>query len=426
MGSEDSDSMLVERVQQGESAAFDLLVLRYQHKVLKLIMRYVHDAVEAEDVAQEAFIRAYRALPSFRGDSAFYTWLYRIAINTAKNALVANRRRPVDYSLDLQDTEDYAMQARLKDPETPEGLLLTEEIQNTVNSAIENLPEDSAHCHRAARTRGSELRRNREGDGLSGRHGALAHLPGPRGDRSQAPADLRRRFGTTRGFRRMSEPLNEQLSAFIDGELPNEESELFVRQIPRDARVRATASRYYLIGQAIRAEQSVGARRDSPRGWWPRLPRSRTSDGVVAGVIGHGAQPAAFAAGRMVEASRRHRGCRGVAMVAILGRSESAGRAWAPGSAARTRRSRQRSRQSRAREARKPVSTAMAARMSTAIYVVPPKGDSPLAPLNAARLASYVFAHSDYSSLPGRRNVVSEAAVQDDSAQSAAAEAPTP
>jgi len=142
MGSEDSDLMLVERVQQGESAAFDLLVLRYQHKVLKLIMRYVHDAVEAEDVAQEAFIRAYRAMPSFRGDSAFYTWLYRIAINTAKNALVANRRRPVDYSLDLQDTEDYATQARLKDPETPEGLLLTEEIQNTVNSAIENLPED--------------------------------------------------------------------------------------------------------------------------------------------------------------------------------------------------------------------------------------------------------------------------------------------
>jgi RNA polymerase sigma-70 factor (ECF subfamily) len=142
MGSEDSDLMLVERVQQGEAAAFDLLVLRYQHKVLKLIMRYVHDAVEAEDVAQEAFIRAYRALPSFRGDSAFYTWLYRIAINTAKNALVASRRRPVDYSLDLQDSEDYVMQARLKDAETPEGLLLTEEIQNTVNSAIENLPED--------------------------------------------------------------------------------------------------------------------------------------------------------------------------------------------------------------------------------------------------------------------------------------------
>jgi RNA polymerase sigma-70 factor (ECF subfamily) len=142
MGSEDSDLMLVERVQQGEAAAFDLLVLRYQHKVLKLIMRYVHDAVEAEDVAQEAFIRAYRALPSFRGDSAFYTWLYRIAINTAKNALVSGKRRPVDYNLDLQDSEQYEMQARLKDSETPEGLLLTDEIRETVNAAIADLPED--------------------------------------------------------------------------------------------------------------------------------------------------------------------------------------------------------------------------------------------------------------------------------------------
>jgi RNA polymerase sigma-70 factor (ECF subfamily) len=110
--------------------------------VLKLIMRYVRDPVEAEDVAQEAFLKAYRALPSFRGDSAFYTWLYRIAINTAKNALVSNRRRPVDYDLDLQDPEQYDMQARLKDSETPEGLLLTDEIRDTVNAAIADLPED--------------------------------------------------------------------------------------------------------------------------------------------------------------------------------------------------------------------------------------------------------------------------------------------
>lgn len=142
MGTEASDLMLVERVQRGESSAFDYLVLRYQHKVLKLIMRYVRDPVEAEDVAQEAFLKAYRALPSFRGDSAFYTWLYRIAINTAKNALVSSRRRPVDYDLDLQNPEQYDMQARLKDAETPEGLLLTEEIRDTVNSAIEHLPED--------------------------------------------------------------------------------------------------------------------------------------------------------------------------------------------------------------------------------------------------------------------------------------------
>jgi RNA polymerase sigma-70 factor (ECF subfamily) len=142
MSTEASDLMLVERVQRGEASAFDYLVLRYQHKVLKLIMRYVRDPVEAEDVAQEAFLKAYRALPSFRGDSAFYTWLYRIAINTAKNALVSSRRRPVDYDLDLQDPEQYDMQARLKDAETPEGLLLTDEIRDTVNSAIEHLPED--------------------------------------------------------------------------------------------------------------------------------------------------------------------------------------------------------------------------------------------------------------------------------------------
>ena len=131
MSVEDSDLKLVERVQRGERAAFDLLVLRYQHKVLKLIMRYVHDATEAEDIAQEAFVKAYRALQSFRGDSAFYTWLYRIAINTAKNALVATKRRPMDYDLDLQDPEQYDLHARLAESETPEGLLLTDEIRDT-------------------------------------------------------------------------------------------------------------------------------------------------------------------------------------------------------------------------------------------------------------------------------------------------------
>jgi len=139
---EETDLRLVERVQRGERGAFDLLVMRYQHKVLKLIMRYVHDAHEAEDIAQEAFVKAYRALGSFRGDSAFYTWLYRIAINTAKNALVASRRRPMDYDLDLQDPEKYDLHARLAESETPEGLLLTDEIRDTVNQAIDHLPED--------------------------------------------------------------------------------------------------------------------------------------------------------------------------------------------------------------------------------------------------------------------------------------------
>ncbi|MEL7451250.1 MAG: RNA polymerase sigma factor RpoE, partial [Pseudomonadota bacterium] len=100
------------------------------------------DPAESLDVAQEAFLKAYRALPSFRGDSAFYTWMYRIAINTAKNYLVAQRRRPLDYDLDLQDPEQYDMQARLKETDTPEGMLLTSEIQSTVDSAIEQLPDD--------------------------------------------------------------------------------------------------------------------------------------------------------------------------------------------------------------------------------------------------------------------------------------------
>ncbi|MFK8030545.1 MAG: RNA polymerase sigma factor RpoE [Gammaproteobacteria bacterium] len=137
-----NDQLLVERVQQGDKKAFDILVLKYQHKIVNLVMRYVRDQAEALDITQEAFIKAYRALPKFRGDSAFYTWLYRIAINTAKNFLVAAKRRPLDYDLDLQDPEQYDMQARLKETDTPEGLLLTEEIRETVTEAIDALPED--------------------------------------------------------------------------------------------------------------------------------------------------------------------------------------------------------------------------------------------------------------------------------------------
>ncbi|MBB6091795.1 RNA polymerase sigma-70 factor (ECF subfamily) [Povalibacter uvarum] len=139
---DDNDQQLVERVQKGDKSAFDLLVRKYQHRVLKLVGRFVHDAAEAEDVAQEAFLKAYRALPAFRGDSAFYTWLYRIAINTAKNTLVSNRRRPVDFDLDLQDPEQHDRQARLKDADTPEGVLLTDEIRGVVEHALEQLPED--------------------------------------------------------------------------------------------------------------------------------------------------------------------------------------------------------------------------------------------------------------------------------------------
>jgi RNA polymerase sigma-70 factor, ECF subfamily len=143
MTAEVSDLTLVQRVQKGEKAAFDLLVRKYQHKVVKLVLRYVRSPAEAEDIAQEAFIKAYRALPQFRGDSAFYTWLYRIAINTAKNAIAARDRSPIEYELDLSDPEESAgMQNRLKDPDTPEGLALTEEIRSIVNSAIEALPEE--------------------------------------------------------------------------------------------------------------------------------------------------------------------------------------------------------------------------------------------------------------------------------------------
>jgi RNA polymerase sigma-70 factor (ECF subfamily) len=142
MRAEAGDIALVRRVQNGDKAAFDALVLKYQHKVLKLVQRYVRNPSEAEDIAQEAFIKAYRALPAFRGESAFYTWLYRIAINTAKNALVASRRRPVSYDLDLQDSSQLQAQARLADAETPEALALTDEIRRTVNESIEALPDD--------------------------------------------------------------------------------------------------------------------------------------------------------------------------------------------------------------------------------------------------------------------------------------------
>jgi RNA polymerase sigma-70 factor (ECF subfamily) len=144
MSADVSDLSLVRRVQSGDKGAFDALVRKYQHKLVKLVMRYVRNPAEAEDIAQEAFIKAYRALPQFRGDSAFYTWLYRIAINTAKNAVVSRDRSPIEYNIDRNDAteESYDMQGRMKDSETPEGLVLTDEIRSTVNAAIEGLPED--------------------------------------------------------------------------------------------------------------------------------------------------------------------------------------------------------------------------------------------------------------------------------------------
>ncbi len=142
MASEPTDAQLVRRVQKGDKGAFDLLVLKYQHKIVNLVMRYVRDPDQALDISQEAFLKAYRALPRFRGDSAFYTWLYRIAVNTAKNYLAAQRRRPLDVELDLQDPEQFDLHAKLKEVDTPEGVVLSRELHETVERAIDALPDD--------------------------------------------------------------------------------------------------------------------------------------------------------------------------------------------------------------------------------------------------------------------------------------------
>jgi RNA polymerase sigma-70 factor (ECF subfamily) len=137
------DQQLVERAQRGDKRAFELLVEKYQRKLARLLSRLIRDPGEVEDVTQEAFIKAYRALPSFRGDSAFYTWLYRIGINTAKNYLVAmGRRAPTSTEMEAEEAEGHESGELLRDINTPESLLLSKEIGNTVNSAIEALPEE--------------------------------------------------------------------------------------------------------------------------------------------------------------------------------------------------------------------------------------------------------------------------------------------
>ncbi len=136
------DQELVQRVQQGDKAAYDVLVIKYQHKIVQLVNRFVKDPSEAQDVAQEAFIKAYRALGSFRGDSAFYTWLYRIAINTAKNYLVSRSRRYSDYEVDVQDAEQVENAPQLKGMDTPDSVLMNEQIINAIKSAIEKLPDE--------------------------------------------------------------------------------------------------------------------------------------------------------------------------------------------------------------------------------------------------------------------------------------------
>jgi RNA polymerase sigma-70 factor (ECF subfamily) len=142
MTQQQSDQLLVERVQRGDKRAFDLLVLKYQHKIVALVARYIKDQHEVFDVTQEAFIKAYRALPRFRGDSAFYTWMYRIAINTAKNYLVSRSRRPPDTDIDIEVGEIQGTAPQLREVETPESSMARDQLEETIHSAIEALPEE--------------------------------------------------------------------------------------------------------------------------------------------------------------------------------------------------------------------------------------------------------------------------------------------
>lgn len=137
-----TDDQLVKRVQKGDSAAFDLLVKRYQTRVVSLVGRYINDYDEALDVAQESFVKAWRALPKFRGDSQFYTWLYRIAMNTAKNFLASRNRRAYDNRIDIHDNDDPTLEARIQDIDTPEAVAETSEVKDAVLRAVEQLPED--------------------------------------------------------------------------------------------------------------------------------------------------------------------------------------------------------------------------------------------------------------------------------------------
>ncbi|MFB9069190.1 RNA polymerase sigma factor RpoE [Pseudofulvimonas gallinarii] len=142
MSDRDVDQELVERVQRGDLGAFDLLVRKYQHRILAVIGRYIRDFSEAQDVAQEVFLRAYRALGNFRGESAFYTWVYKIAVNTAKNHLVALRRRPPSDDVDIEDAMHFSADSQLKDRATPENELLRQEIERNVTAAVDDLPEE--------------------------------------------------------------------------------------------------------------------------------------------------------------------------------------------------------------------------------------------------------------------------------------------
>jgi RNA polymerase sigma-70 factor (ECF subfamily) len=186
MTERDVDWQLVTRVQRGDKHAYELLVSKYQRRITRLLSRIIRDPSDIEDVAQEAFIKAYRALPSFRGESAFYTWLYRIAINTAKNHFAAQgRRAPVRSSGELDDAENLEEAVGLRDVATPDAVLLSKQVGEAVNR------------DRAARTRGYELRRNCDRDELPSGHGAIANLPCARSGGCRIAAAARHTGGPT-------------------------------------------------------------------------------------------------------------------------------------------------------------------------------------------------------------------------------------
>jgi len=140
--SDQDDQLLIARVKKGDKKAFDKLVIKYQQRIIQLVRRYIRDESEAQDVAQEVFIKTYKALANFRGESAFYTWLYRIAVNTAKNYLVFRARRSSDHEVDVDDAENFEGAFKLKEGDTPEHLLLSEEIRKMIQQTIESLPDD--------------------------------------------------------------------------------------------------------------------------------------------------------------------------------------------------------------------------------------------------------------------------------------------
>ena len=195
----DVDAPLIERVKRGDTRAFEMLVVKYQRRIERLIGRMVRDVDLVPDIAQESFIRAYRAIPQFRGDSAFYTWLYRIAVNTAKKALMELKRDPLVFETALasrdEDDETSRVENELSDGETPESILASKQIAGAVNAAIEALSEDLRQAIVLREIEGLSYEEIAEVDELPDRYRAFAHLSGARGHRTAAQADARRAGG---------------------------------------------------------------------------------------------------------------------------------------------------------------------------------------------------------------------------------------